>query len=88
MSEPGALKAALRYRAMPASLAARVPRLRVPTTYAWGRRDFALGRRAAERTARFVTAAYRFESLDAGHWLPETRPDQVAALVIDRVRAV
>ena len=89
MREPGALKAALNwYRALPASLAARIPRVRVPTTYAWGRRDFALGRRAAELTAQFVTAAYRFESLDAGHWLPETRPDQVAALVIDQVRAV
>ena len=57
----------------------------MPTTYAWGRKDFALGRAAAQATARFVTAAYLFVELEAGHWLPERHPDEVAALVLDRV---
>lgn len=60
----------------------RLPRrITVPTTYLWGRHDPALGRAAAERTARHVGAAYRFVELDAGHWLPETHPDEVAAAI-------
>ncbi|GAA4404435.1 alpha/beta fold hydrolase [Fodinibacter luteus] len=59
----------------------------VPTTYAWGRRDPALGRRAAERTRRHVRGPYRFVELDEGHWLPERRPGEVADAVLDRVRS-
>lgn len=56
----------------------------VPTTYVWGRHDPALGREGAEGTARWVEAPYRFVELDAGHWLPETRPGDVAAAVLSR----
>jgi len=31
-----------------------------------------------------VASDYRFVELDAGHWLPETRPDDVAAAVLSR----
>lgn len=57
----------------------------VPTTYVWGQHDPALGRAAAERTARHVTGEYRFVELDAGHWLPETAAADVVAAVLDRV---
>ena len=53
-----------------------------------GAQGLRLGRAAAQATARFVTAAYLFVELEAGHWLPEKHPDEVAALVIDRVRAL
>lgn len=59
----------------------------VPTTYVWGAHDPALGRAAAEDTGRHVVSDYRFVELDAGHWLPELRPAEVAAAVLDRVRA-
>jgi pimeloyl-ACP methyl ester carboxylesterase len=95
MSGPGALTAALNwYRAMPLSvlpgglpdrLPGRLPGpCRVPTTYLWGRRDPALGRSAAEGTQAHVRADYQFIELDAGHWLPETRPTQAARAVIQR----
>ncbi len=58
----------------------------VPTTYVWGRDDFALGRAGAERTARYVTGDYRFIALSAGHWLPETNPAEVAAAIIERAQ--
>jgi pimeloyl-ACP methyl ester carboxylesterase len=65
--------------------AVRPPRrIAVPTTYLWGRGDPALGRAAAERTREWVTADYEFVELAAGHWLPETRPDEVAAAVLAR----
>jgi pimeloyl-ACP methyl ester carboxylesterase len=86
LREPGALTAALNwYRALPlGDLPAR--RSTVPTTFVWGRHDFALGRAAAEATADFVTADYRFIDLDAGHWLPSTHPGRTADAITRRVR--
>lgn len=83
---------ALRHRGLPGGPPAqgrpRTPpgprRITVPTTYVWGRQDPALGRAAAERTARHVAADYRFVELDAGHWLPETQAQRVADEVIAR----
>ena len=54
----------------------------VPTTFIWGKKDDALGRHAAELTASFVTAAYRFVELDENHWLPENVPEVVAREII------
>lgn len=60
--------------------------LYVPTTYVWGRHDPFLGRAAATKTAAFVAADYRFVVLNAGHWLPENRPEVTAQLILDRMR--
>ncbi|MEP6761421.1 MAG: alpha/beta fold hydrolase [Sporichthyaceae bacterium] len=85
MSEPGALTAALGwYRAIPASRGYGAGRIRVPTGYLWGSRDPFFARAAAEGTRDFVTAPFTARELpDAGHWLPETRPDEVAELVLE-----
>lgn len=89
MREPGALTGALGwYRAIPLSFREQVPQVATPTTYVWGRRDPFLGRDAAERTREHAMGAYRFVELDAGHWLPEKRSAEVAAVVLDQVRAV
>lgn len=64
------------------------PRVTVPTTYLWGTHDVALGRAAAERTARYVTGPYAFVELDASHWLPEERPDDVAREILSRIASV
>lgn len=74
------------YRAMPLSRL-RAHRVRVPTTYVWGAKDFALGRHAAELTAEHVVGPYEFVELAAGHWLPETRPDECAAAIVARTGA-
>jgi pimeloyl-ACP methyl ester carboxylesterase len=58
----------------------------VPTTYIWSDGDTALGRRGAEATGRFVKAPYRFVVLPGiSHWIPDEAPDQLAALVLDRI---
>jgi pimeloyl-ACP methyl ester carboxylesterase len=89
MARPGALTGALGwYRGLAASRQDHIGRITVPTTYVWGRHDFALGRAAAQATGRFVTAAYLFVELDAGHWLPENDAGEVAALTLDRVGSV
>ena len=90
LAEPGALTAALGwYRGIPATRKERGGggRTRVPTTYIWGRHDFALSRAAAERTAGYVAAPYEFIELDAGHWLPENEPQAVADAVVARVHS-
>jgi pimeloyl-ACP methyl ester carboxylesterase len=89
MARPGALAGALGwYRGLPASRRDHIGKITVPTTYVWGRHDFALGRAAAQATGRFVSAAYLFVELDAGHWLPESSAAEVAALTLDRVGSV
>jgi pimeloyl-ACP methyl ester carboxylesterase len=86
MREPQALRSAVNwYRALPASLRDPVPRCSVPTTYGHGRRDTFLGEAAANLTGDFVTGPYRLASLDAGHWLPESHPAEVASLILERV---
>jgi pimeloyl-ACP methyl ester carboxylesterase len=57
-------------------------RVRVPTTYVWGRHDPFLGPMAAHLTAEHVAAPYELVELDAGHWLPETRAADCAAAVV------
>ncbi len=87
MAEPGALTAALNwYRAIPLDRLFTVGDITVPTSYVWGRKDFALGRWAAEATGAHVSAEYVFSELDAGHWLPETHPAEVAQAILHRVR--
>jgi len=89
MLDGGALTGALNwYRALPLSRNRTVEQITVPTTYVWGRHDFALGRAAAQRTQRYVTADYRFLEIDAGHWLPERHPSEVAGAILRRVLAL
>ncbi len=87
MAQEGVLTAALHwYRAVPLDRLSGVGNIAVPTTYVWGRKDFALGRYAAEATGAHVSADYIFTPLDAGHWLPETRPAEVADAILQRAR--
>jgi pimeloyl-ACP methyl ester carboxylesterase len=51
-------------------------------------RDVALGRRAADLTADYVTGPYRYEVLDGvSRWMPEEVPELVAKLVLDFIGA-
>lgn len=60
----------------------------VPTLYVYASGDFALGRKAAELTGRYVRGDYRYEVIEgASHWLPEESPAEVAALVLSHLQA-
>ncbi|MFE9788521.1 alpha/beta fold hydrolase [Nocardia salmonicida] len=88
--DSGALTTALNwYRALaittPRAVTARVS---VPVTHVWSTGDVGLTRRGAELTGAFVTGDYRLAVLDGSHWLPEERPDELAALVIDRIESL
>lgn len=88
LRQPGALSAALNwYRALPRDIvrpSLRIRRITVPTLYLWGELDPALGRAAAEATAEFVAAPYRFVTLPrTGHWIPERAPEAVTEELLD-----
>ncbi|WP_238420712.1 alpha/beta fold hydrolase [Gordonia sp. 'Campus'] len=88
IGEYGALPGALGwYRAMFLRDSGAAPRrVRVPTTFVWGDADIALGRVGAELTSGWVEAPYEFIVLHgADHWLPESRPRDVAEAILDRV---
>ena len=85
LAEPGAWTGAFNwYRGLPFSTKP-VGRIRVPTTYVWGRQDAALIRPTAEATAKYVAGPYTFVDLDAGHWLPETESGAVTEAILARV---
>lgn len=88
--EDGALTGGLNwYRALPLSLRDPRPATVVPTTLVWSTRDAALGRAQAEHTSEFVTGPYEFVVLEGvSHWIPDERPQELAAAIIDRVRSV
>jgi len=61
---------------------------RVPTLYIWGDADDTVGRIAAEGTADFVAAPYRFEVLPGvGHFAADQVPDRVNALLLQHLAA-
>ncbi|MGW3046198.1 alpha/beta fold hydrolase [Kitasatospora sp. NPDC001159] len=80
----GALTGGLNwYRAVSEDLQVPSGEITVPTLYVWGAEDQALGREAAELTADYVKAPYRFVPLEgAPHWLPEASADQVNPLLL------
>jgi pimeloyl-ACP methyl ester carboxylesterase len=91
MAEPGRLTAALnwyRAAARESRRHAAVADITVPTTYVWTTGDVALGRTAAEATARHVAADYRFEVLEGvSHWIPEEAAERVSALLLEHLGA-
>jgi len=57
---------------------------KVPTLYIWGDNDDTVGRLAAEGTAEFIAAPYRFEPMaGVGHYPADQVPEQVSALLLE-----
>jgi pimeloyl-ACP methyl ester carboxylesterase len=86
MLEPGAMTAGLNwYRGMPLSEVRKASgKITVPTMYVWSDGDAALTAKPAHETERYVSGDYRFEVLPGvSHWIPEEKPDELAALLLD-----
>ena len=90
LREPGALTAALNwYRAIMRGRTGSMGPITVPTLYVWSDDDPAIGREAAEGTAKHVEGPYRFEVLSGvSHWIPEAAPDQLNRLLLDHLSGV
>lgn len=92
LGEPGALTAALNWyrgslRTEGRDATAEVGPIATPTLMIWGNRDQAIGRRANEEAAKYMTGPYRFVELDAGHWLIQEATDRVIAEILQHLRA-
>jgi pimeloyl-ACP methyl ester carboxylesterase len=75
------------YRGLPFASPTGVGVVRVPTLHVWSTSDPALGRKGAERTARFVDAPYRLEVIEgASHWIPEQHPAELVAAMLPLLR--
>jgi pimeloyl-ACP methyl ester carboxylesterase len=87
MTVPGVLTAGLNwYRAMDAETARGLGKVSMPTMYVWSTEDIALGRRAAEDTASWVSGPYRFEVLEGvSHWIPDEAAETLNGLLLDHL---
>ena len=57
-----------------------------PTLYVWSTEDPALGREAAEGTAKHVEGPYRFEVLEGvGHWVPEVAAAELNRFLLEHL---
>ena len=86
MTEPGALTAAINwYRAVPLSGTRDVgEKVTVPTLYVWSDGDIAVLGKGARECGRYVSGAYRFETLhEVSHWMVDEQPDTVADLLLE-----
>jgi pimeloyl-ACP methyl ester carboxylesterase len=88
LGDPGALEAALAwYRAAGALANMEVGPVTVPTWYLWGDQDLSVGRSAAEWTADYVRAPYRFVAIPgSGHFLTDEVPGLVTQLLVGHIR--
>jgi pimeloyl-ACP methyl ester carboxylesterase len=87
LNEPGALTGGFnwyRANARPISMSSeqRYPRVQTPTLGVRGTRDVLLTREQMEGSGAFVDAAWRYEELDGGHWLPLTRAAEFNRLLL------
>jgi pimeloyl-ACP methyl ester carboxylesterase len=83
-----AMEAALAWYRARGAIRGPLGPIRVPTLYIWGDADDTVGRIAAEGTADFVAAPYRFEVLPGiGHFAADQAPDRVSELLLQHIAA-
>ena len=88
LGNPEAMVAALAWYRARGTVHRAIGPVRVPTLFIWGDADDTVGRVAAEGTADFVQASYRFEALPGvGHHPPDQVPQRVTALLLDHLAA-
>ena len=85
IGNPPAMEAALAwYRAR--GERAPISPTRVPTLFIWGEADDTVGRIAAEGTAEFIEADYRFAPLPGvGHYAADQQPARISELLLDHL---
>lgn len=86
-AQPGALGAMLDwYRALPASMAMKRPRVRVPVRVLWGDKDGFLDQGLAEASLGCCEHGDVHHLHDATHWLHHEAPTDVARLLVEWLR--
>jgi pimeloyl-ACP methyl ester carboxylesterase len=88
LGNKAAMEAALTWYRARGAIRSPLGPIRVPTLYIWGDADDTVGRIAAEGTADFVAAPYRFEALPGvGHFASDQAPGRVSELLLAHVEA-
>jgi pimeloyl-ACP methyl ester carboxylesterase len=83
-----AMEAALAWYRARGAIRGPLGPINVPTLFIWGDADDTVGRVAAEGTADFIAAPYRFEVLPgAGHFAADQMPDRVSELMLEHIRS-
>jgi pimeloyl-ACP methyl ester carboxylesterase len=83
-----AMEAALAWYRARGAIRGPLGPINVPTLFIWGDADDTVGRVAAEGTADFIAAPYRFEVLPgAGHFAADQMPDRVSEMMLDHIRS-
>lgn len=83
-----AMEAALAWYRARGAIRGPLGPIRVPTLYIWGDADDTVGRVAAEGTADFVAAPYRFEVLPGvGHFAADQAGERVSELMLEHISA-
>jgi len=59
----------------------------VPSQLLWGSEDPYIRRRCVELAEPYMRGPYRVVELQAGHWLAQQKPDEVASAVLEHLRA-
>jgi pimeloyl-ACP methyl ester carboxylesterase len=81
-----AMEAALAWYRARGAIRSPLGMIGVPTLYIWGDADDTVGRVAAEATADFVSAPYRFEVLPGvSHFAADQAPDRVNGLLLQQL---
>ncbi|MCQ9369267.1 alpha/beta hydrolase [Brevibacterium sp. 91QC2O2] len=85
---PGAFDSTLKYyRALGTGEQLPSTPITVPTAYVWGSEDVAFAPATARLSGDYVEGPYTFVPLEgASHWLPESHPAEIAAVVLDLAR--
>ena len=82
-----AMEAALAWYRARGAIRGPLGPIRVPTLYVWGDADDTVGRAAAEGTADFIAAPYRFVELSGvSHFAADQVPERVSELILAHVR--
>jgi pimeloyl-ACP methyl ester carboxylesterase len=87
LMEPGAIEGAMNWYRATGLNASDVPAVTMRTLYVWGTEDATVGRRAAELTADYVDAPYKFiELAGIGHFSADQDPARVSTLLLDHIQ--
>ena len=87
LGNPAAMEAALAWYRAQVGLRASLGSVAVPTMYIWGDADETVGRMAAEGTASYVSAPFRFEVLPGiGHFSTDQAGPRITELLLDQIR--
>jgi len=59
--------------------------INVATLFIWGKHDLAIGAVGVENSHQFMKAYYKFLKLDAGHWLIQTKYQEIKTEILEHL---